>query len=178
MRILGIDPGITGAFALYRDGEWILFDMPIAGDAKHHEINGPEVCRWLREQAPDHAFIEFASARPGQGVTSMFRFGCAYGGLKMALAACGVPFTIVTPTLEEGARRADRRRQGSLATTRTTAVSRSSRQPSAQEGSPARRCDVAGVLRHAGERTLSNAGEQTWKWRAERSDCGVTPEFH
>jgi crossover junction endodeoxyribonuclease RuvC len=37
------------------------------------------------------------SARPGQGVTSTFRFGCAYGGLKMALAACGVPFTIVTP---------------------------------------------------------------------------------
>jgi hypothetical protein len=39
--ILGLDPGITGALALYRDGQWILLDMPVAGDAKHHEIDGP-----------------------------------------------------------------------------------------------------------------------------------------
>jgi crossover junction endodeoxyribonuclease RuvC len=95
--ILGIDPGLTGALALYRDGQWILLDMPIAGDAKHHEINGPEICRWLREHQPNHAFIEYASARPGQGVTSMFRFGVSYGATKMALAACAVPYTVVTP---------------------------------------------------------------------------------
>jgi crossover junction endodeoxyribonuclease RuvC len=95
--ILGIDPGITGALALYHDGQWILRDMPIAGDAKHHEINGPALCAWLREHAPDHAFIEFASARPGQGVRSMFRYDCSYGALKMALAACGVPYTVIAP---------------------------------------------------------------------------------
>jgi crossover junction endodeoxyribonuclease RuvC len=92
---LGIDPGISGALALCRDGEWFLFDMPIAGDAKHHEINGSELCRWLRQHHPDHAFIEYAAARPGQGVTSMFRFGMAFGMAKMALAACGVPYTVV-----------------------------------------------------------------------------------
>ena len=27
----------------------------------------------------------------------MFRFGCAYGATKMALAACGVPYSIITP---------------------------------------------------------------------------------
>jgi crossover junction endodeoxyribonuclease RuvC len=96
-RVLGIDPGLTGALALYCDGEWILLDMPLAGDAKHRELNGPELCRWLREHQPDHAFLEFASARPGQGVTSMFKFGVTYGATKMALAACGVPYTIVTP---------------------------------------------------------------------------------
>src|SRR6516225_5713340 len=95
--ILGIDPGISGALALYRDGQWILLDMPIAGDAKHHEINGPALCAWLRKHAPDHAFIEFASARPSQGVSSMFRYGCSYGALKMALAACGVPYTVIAP---------------------------------------------------------------------------------
>jgi crossover junction endodeoxyribonuclease RuvC len=95
--ILGVDPGLTGALALCRDGQWVLLDMPIAGDAKHYDINGPELCRWLREQKPDHAFIEYAAARPGQGVTSMFRFGCTYGALKMALAACGVPYTIIAP---------------------------------------------------------------------------------
>jgi len=95
--LLGIDPGLTGALALYRDGQWMLLDMPIVGDAKHREINGLEVCRWLREHHPDHAFLEFAAARPHQSVSSMFRFGCCYGALKMALFACGVPFTIVTP---------------------------------------------------------------------------------
>lgn len=95
--ILGVDPGLSGALALHRDGQWMLLDMPIAGDAKHHEINGSELCRWLREHHPDHAFIEYAAARPGQGVTSMFRFGCSYGATKMALAACGVPYTIITP---------------------------------------------------------------------------------
>jgi hypothetical protein len=44
-KILGIDPGISGALALCCGSELILLDMPIAGDAKHHEINGPELCR-------------------------------------------------------------------------------------------------------------------------------------
>src|SRR5262249_34921665 len=94
--ILGIDPGLSGPLALY-NGHWTLFDMPIASDAKHHEINGPELCHWLHEHAPDHAFIEFASARPGQGVSSMFRYGCSYGALKMALAVCGVSYTVIAP---------------------------------------------------------------------------------
>jgi crossover junction endodeoxyribonuclease RuvC len=98
MKILGIDPGLTGALALHADGTWLLLDMPIIGDVRHHEVNGPLLCRWLREQRPDHAFIEFAAARPGQGVSSMFRFGATYGAIKMALAACDVPYTVITPT--------------------------------------------------------------------------------
>jgi crossover junction endodeoxyribonuclease RuvC len=69
-----------------------LIDMPVVGDGKRHELNGAEICRWLREQRPDHAFVEFAGARPGQGVSSMFKFGVTYGGIKMALAACGIPY--------------------------------------------------------------------------------------
>ena len=73
--ILGIDPGLTGALQLFwRDGQWTLLDMPVVSNGKRNELNGPEICRWLREHAPHHAFLEFASARPGQGVTSMFRF--------------------------------------------------------------------------------------------------------
>jgi crossover junction endodeoxyribonuclease RuvC len=95
--ILGIDPGLSGALALCSGDEWILLDVPVVGDAKRHEINGPLLCDWLREHKPDHAFIEYAAARPGQGVTGMFRFGVAYGATKMALAACGVRYTVVTP---------------------------------------------------------------------------------
>src|SRR5262245_28135212 len=95
--ILGIDPGLSGALALWREGQWILTDIPIVGDGKRHELNGPALCAWLREHAPDHAFIEYAAARPGQGDSSTFKFGVAYGATKMALAACGVPYSIITP---------------------------------------------------------------------------------
>jgi crossover junction endodeoxyribonuclease RuvC len=95
--ILGIDVGLSGALALYRAGAWTLLDMPIVGDGKRHELNGPALCSWLREQQPDHAFVEYAAARPGQGVSSMFKFGVTYGATKMALAAVGVPYTVVTP---------------------------------------------------------------------------------
>jgi hypothetical protein len=27
----------------------------------------------------------------------MFRYGCSYGALKMALAACAVPYTVIAP---------------------------------------------------------------------------------
>jgi crossover junction endodeoxyribonuclease RuvC len=95
--VLGIDPGLSGALALWRDGQWTLLDMPIVGDSKRHEINGPALCAWLREQHPNHAFLEYAAARPGQGVTSMFRFGVSYGSIKMALSAIGVAYTVITP---------------------------------------------------------------------------------
>jgi crossover junction endodeoxyribonuclease RuvC len=55
------------------------------------------LCLWLRQHQPEHAYVEYAAARPGQGVSSMFKFGVSYGATKMALAACGVPYTIVTP---------------------------------------------------------------------------------
>jgi len=97
MKILGIDNGLSGALALWCDGRWTLLDMPTVSNGKRNELNGPEICRWLREHAPHHAFLEFASARPGQGVTSMFRYGVCYGAIQMALAANGIPFTIVTP---------------------------------------------------------------------------------
>jgi crossover junction endodeoxyribonuclease RuvC len=85
---------MSGALALCRDGAWDVFDVPIVG----HGINLPVLCGWLREQKPDHAILEFAAARPGQGVTSMFCFGCAHGELKALIAAFEIPLTIVTPT--------------------------------------------------------------------------------
>ena len=90
MRILGVDPGLSGALALWCYGQWALLDMPTVGEGKRHELNGPGLCIWLRQYQPEHAYVEYAAARP-------FKFGVSYGAVKMALAACGVPYTIVTP---------------------------------------------------------------------------------
>jgi hypothetical protein len=93
--VLGVDIGLGGALALRRHDSWVIIDTPVTGDGKHREINGPALCSWLREQRPDFAFVEFASARPHQGTSSTFKFGSVYGATKMALAACGVPFSVV-----------------------------------------------------------------------------------
>lgn len=43
------------------------------------------------------AYIEEVASRPGNGVASMFKFGMGYGGLRMALVACRIPFETVRP---------------------------------------------------------------------------------
>ena len=99
MTVLGIDPGLDGAFAFYDAGRWTLLDMPTVADGrKRREVNCAAVHALLREHAPiAHAYLEYASAMPRQGVASMFSFGRTFGALQMALVANGVPYTIVTP---------------------------------------------------------------------------------
>ena len=99
MTVLGIDPGLDGAFAFYDGGRWSLLDMPTVADGrKRREINCAAVHALLRERAPiAHAYLEYASAMPRQGVASMFSFGRTFGALQMALVANGIPHTIVTP---------------------------------------------------------------------------------
>jgi hypothetical protein len=94
VRILGVDPGITGALAVLAgdqlEGCW---DIPIAGG----EIDPDELLRIIRAAKADLAIIERASSRPGQGVSSTFRYGQAFGMLRMAVAVCAFPQHLVTP---------------------------------------------------------------------------------
>src|SRR5690606_2041087 len=43
------------------------------------------------------AYVEKVGAMPGQGVSSMFNFGMGVGVLQGVLAACGIPYFLVTP---------------------------------------------------------------------------------
>jgi crossover junction endodeoxyribonuclease RuvC len=45
----------------------------------------------------DHVFIERVAARPGQGVTSMFRFGLTAGQIIGLVAGLRVPYSLVLP---------------------------------------------------------------------------------
>ena len=45
----------------------------------------------------DHVFIEQVAARPGQGVTSMFRFGLTAGQIIGLVAGLRVPYSLVLP---------------------------------------------------------------------------------
>lgn len=41
--------------------------------------------------------LERVGARPGQGVTSMFKFGENFGFIQGLLTACSIPYGLVTP---------------------------------------------------------------------------------
>jgi len=87
---LGIDPGRSGACALVGDeGAWTIKCTATERD----------LWEWLDEHAitAARAVIEKVHAMPGQGVTSMFRFGESYGSLRAWLIALSVPFEAVTP---------------------------------------------------------------------------------
>ena len=92
MAYFGIDPGVGGGIAvLHRDGTVMAVTRMPATDG--------DLLAWLREQARpgDSAVLEFVRSSPQMGVTSAFSFGRGYGGLRMALCACSVPFDEVTP---------------------------------------------------------------------------------
>lgn len=60
---------------------------------------------WREAHDRIHATLEFVRAMPRQGVSSTFKFGWGYGGLRMALIATGIPFEEVTPAKWQGALR-------------------------------------------------------------------------
>ncbi|MFZ2109605.1 MAG: hypothetical protein WAV18_30225 [Roseiarcus sp.] len=46
---------------------------------------------------PDFAIVELVASRPGQGVASVFKFGCGFGMVPGVIAARSVPLHLVTP---------------------------------------------------------------------------------
>lgn len=107
MRLtIGIDPGLTGAIAVLGDGEYRdVIDMPTVGRGKagRQSVNTAELASYLRALvcgaggADVCAVIEDVAARPGQGVTSMFRFGHACGAVDGVLGALRVRVARVSP---------------------------------------------------------------------------------
>lgn len=93
MKIIGIDPGLSGGIAIYNteNGSLVIEDMPVftlkrSGKDKR-EINMTELARIIDAAQADIAVVEQVSSMPGQGVSSVFAFGKAYGAALMAAAA-------------------------------------------------------------------------------------------
>lgn len=99
MIVFGIDPGFGGGIAKLVEGGASVVDMPTVAGAKgkteldHHSVFG------LLDVSdpPATVWLERVGARPGQGVSSMFRFGQQLGALEMAACARGHELRYVTP---------------------------------------------------------------------------------
>jgi hypothetical protein len=93
--ILGVDPGLSGAIALY---------FPVTSDRIIAEgmfvASGEVDCTTLAARGAqmmlDVAIVERVASMPGQGVSSTSKFGTAYGSLRRALGALQVRRHLVT----------------------------------------------------------------------------------
>jgi len=103
---VGIDPGLSGAIARLdsASGEVRIEDVPTFevkrnGKAKR-EIDYHSLARILDDMAKEpgtRIVIEGVGAMPGQGVSSVFAFGKAFGVLIGVSAATFCPIDFVSP---------------------------------------------------------------------------------
>lgn len=101
---IGIDPGASGAIAWIK--EELVAAYPLKGATDTDIVDLLSELRRMRAQySACHAILEEVHAMPKQGVSSTFKFGVSYGGLRMALAAAKIPFDYVTPAVWQAAMR-------------------------------------------------------------------------
>ena len=104
MIIFGIDPGVSGAICVLKEGKILeVYEMPTMIDGKKNkrQVNGAEVTNILLKDLDNKyktkVVVEHVTAMPGQGVTSMFNFGQSFGVLKGICAALKLPIYFVRP---------------------------------------------------------------------------------
>lgn len=101
MRLCGVDPGLSGAVAFIRpdathpSNRLAVFDIPLIGG----EFDGVAFARLLTQRCPDKVAIEHAFSRPGQGVSSTFKFGKAFGQALGVIQALKIPYELVSPSV-------------------------------------------------------------------------------
>lgn len=119
-NLAAFDPGLSGAVAVARcmhgrrplknipqtaadwaiakaGIDWFVGDLPTMGAGKQIVLNGTELADILKNLSVDRAVVEHVHAFPGQGVSSMFRFGTAFGQILGVLQALGIPYELVEP---------------------------------------------------------------------------------
>ena len=104
MRIIGIDPGLSGGIAILDDLKiFDIYDMPIMSEGKKNknQLNSAQLVNIIKKNiissGDTFLIVEQVSAMPGQGVTSMFNFGQSFGSIKGICAALNLPIFFVRP---------------------------------------------------------------------------------
>ena len=105
MKIIGIDPGLSGAIAVLEDNKVLnIFDIPVMSEGKKNkrQLNSALLVSLLKQNISKNeeiaVVVEQVNAMPGQGVTSMFNFGQTFGAIKGICAALGLPIFFVRPS--------------------------------------------------------------------------------
>jgi crossover junction endodeoxyribonuclease RuvC len=99
IRLVAIDPGLSGAIAIRVGSAVTAQPLPLAGKL----LDLAALSDIIRQAQPTLAIVEKVHAMPGQGVTSMFTFGMGYGAIQGILATLKTPYELVTPQRWKGA---------------------------------------------------------------------------
>ena len=105
MKIIGIDPGLSGAIAVLKNNKVLnIFEIPVMSEGKKNkrQLNSAQLVKLLRDNIKTDeevsVVVEQVNAMPGQGVTSMFNFGQTFGAIKGICAALSLPIFFVRPS--------------------------------------------------------------------------------
>jgi crossover junction endodeoxyribonuclease RuvC len=105
MKVIGIDPGLSGAIAVLEDRKVLsIFEMPVMSEGKKNkrQLNSALLVNIIKQNIKKNeeivVVVEQVNAMPGQGVTSMFNFGQTFGAIKGVCAALGLPIFFVRPS--------------------------------------------------------------------------------
>jgi crossover junction endodeoxyribonuclease RuvC len=103
MKVLGIDPGLSGACALLEivnsDTTLVdVIDMPITGSGAKQSVDVIQLQEWLLRHASRCAFLERAQAMPKQGASSGFKYGRVVGALEAVLTVSAIAITMIEPS--------------------------------------------------------------------------------
>ena len=105
MKIIGIDPGLSGAIAVLEDKKVLgIHEMPVMAEGKKNkrQLNSAQLVDIIKNNIIKSeeiaVVVEQVNAMPGQGVTSMFNFGQTFGAIKGVCAALELPIFFVRPS--------------------------------------------------------------------------------
>lgn len=94
MKVIGIDPGLTGALALLDDDGLRVVDMPVVGKrADAHEITDI-LTAWGHV---DLVVLEEVSTRPGLSAAAVLTTGINWGIVAGVIAALERPCRLIRP---------------------------------------------------------------------------------
>jgi len=99
--ILGIDPGLTGAIALYDlsvPGASTVHDMP----AVHKTVDSAALAALIRDLAPAMVVLEEVGPMPRDGVRQAFSFGQSYATARTVALMLEIPLHLVRPQAWKG----------------------------------------------------------------------------
>lgn len=104
MILISIDPGLSGAIAVFIDDLLIaVVDTPthelIRNNKTKRQISASGLASIFKDHGPNHVVVEKVTAMPGNGATSMFSFGRSFGLIEGIVGAFEIPATYVMPSV-------------------------------------------------------------------------------
>lgn len=122
--ILGVDPGLYGAFAWYdTDQQRLLKTLPmplrdpemVFSTNNRKQIDGAVLAKALAPTNVDLVILEHAASSPQMGVSSAFNYGEGFGLIRGILAAYNFPTRLVQPAVWKAACRLSSNKEQSVA---------------------------------------------------------------